>query len=126
MIIIRASILFSVFYQLVLLNFLQCSVIRIAGEESTPIDEFDFQVFEDLQSELFQGDIKLLPQQLEEAYTNTENTQIASRTGLRSEVYRWEKDRNGAVIVAYLIKGSEYCKLNSFSEIFIKIIQIFE
>lgn len=78
-----------------------------------PSDEDDYQSIEDFPSELFQGDIKLLPEQLDDIFsTYDDNDKTASRTGLRSELYRWEKDRNGTVIVPYLIRGSDYCELN--------------
>lgn len=57
----------------------------------------------------FQGDILLLPDQEEFLNANLTDDDFPTRTGLISESYRWPKNRNGKVIVPYVL-SDEYCK----------------
>ena len=54
----------------------------------------------------FQGDIALMPNQI--GILNNSND-ILDRTGLKSSIYRWPKDKIGNVIVPYIC-SSEYSK----------------
>lgn len=53
----------------------------------------------------FQGDIALIPNQM--GLMNSSDD-ILDRTGLKSSIYRWPKDKNGKVIVPYIL-SNEYC-----------------
>lgn len=64
--------------------------------------------------EYFQGDMNLLPEQ-EKYYLTDEEVEegdgeegegIITRTGILNTKYRWPKDRNGKVIVPYIIQDS--------------------
>ncbi|CRL02609.1 CLUMA_CG015841, isoform A [Clunio marinus] len=55
------------------------------------------------EGEHFQGDIKLLPEQKEFLLANESDGSLPTRTGLTNEYFRWPKDRNGFVVVPYVI-----------------------
>ncbi|XP_070501159.1 low choriolytic enzyme-like [Chironomus tepperi] len=67
--------------------------------------------------DLFQGDIELLPEQIQILNSTGEEGELADRTGLISAVYRWPKNRDGKVIVPYVISSSDY---NSYERKLIK------
>ncbi|KAL7020188.1 hypothetical protein ACKWTF_011406 [Chironomus riparius] len=58
--------------------------------------------------DLFQGDIELVPEQVKLLNGTGEDADLADRTGLISAVYRWPKNRNGKVIVPYIISSNDY------------------
>jgi len=53
----------------------------------------------------FQGDIALMPNQI---IALNASDDISDRTGLKSAIYRWPKDKNGNVVVPYIL-SNEYC-----------------
>lgn len=55
---------------------------------------------------LFQGDMKLEPEQLAAMVRNaTEQSKVESRTGLLSETYRWPKNSKRKVVVPFKTEG---------------------
>lgn len=64
--------------------------------------------------DLYQGDIKLMPEQVKILNSTGEEADLADRTGLISAVYRWPKDRRGKVNVPYLISSTDYCEYDNY------------
>lgn len=51
----------------------------------------------------FQGDIKLVQDQMEYLLANDSDSSVPTRTGWIDEFYRWPKDDRGNVIMPYVI-----------------------
>lgn len=81
--------------------FLQVSNLRSSGDES---EEFES---EDLQSQQFQCDLILLPEQERSLY-HSDHPEDAKAS---RELYNWPKSKKGHVTVPYLIsQSSQFCK----------------